>query len=214
VDFSCHIAAALAAYTLGSIPTGYLVGRAQGVDIRSLGSGNIGATNVFRFVGRTAGSVVLVVDLLKGWVACAVVAHVAYRALAAAPEGSPPDSIFLVAAVFAVLGHNYTCWLRFRGGKGIATSAGVLAAVVPLPFLCILVVWLVTFAISRFVSLASILAALALPLSVWLTGGTLTWILVTSGLTALAVGKHRTNIQRLLAGTEHRFTRAEGKPSS
>ena len=205
--------AALAAYTLGSIPTGYLVARSRGVDIRGLGSGNIGATNVFRFLGRTAGTIVLLVDLLKGWVACGVVAHGAYRALAAAPEGSPPDSIFLVSAVFAVLGHNYTCWLRFRGGKGIATSAGVLAAVVPLPFLCILGVWLVTFALSRYVSLASILAALALPLSVWLTGGTLTWILVTAGLTALAVGKHRTNIQRLIAGTEHRFTRSEKKPA-
>jgi glycerol-3-phosphate acyltransferase PlsY len=213
VDFACHIAAALAAYTLGSIPTGYLVARVRGVDIRSLGSGNIGATNVFRFLGRTAGSIVLAADFLKGWVACAVVAHVAFRALAATPDGPTPDSVLLVAAVAAVLGHNYTCWLRFRGGKGIATSAGVLAAVVPLPFLCILIVWLITFAVSRFVSLASILAALALPVSVWIAGGTLTWILVTAGLAALAVGKHRTNIQRLIAGTEHRFTRAPGKPS-
>lgn len=214
VDLASHVAAALAAYTLGSIPTGYLVARARGADIRKLGSGNIGATNVFRSLGRTAGTLVLLVDLFKGWVACAVVAHAAHRALAASPDAYPPDSIFLVAAVCAVLGHNYTVWLRFRGGKGIATSAGVLAAVVPIPFVCILIVWILTFALTRYVSLASIAAALTLPVAVWLTGGSLTWIVVTSGLTALAVGRHRTNIKRLLAGTEHRFgkSRSESSP--
>ena len=146
MQIAAYILIALAAYLLGSIPTGYLVARAKGVDIRTVGSGNIGATNVFRILGKPAGIFVLLVDALKGWVAVRIAAFWLVDTLL------PPDSLggsreigAIVAALFAVLGHNYTCWLRFKGGKGIATSAGVLTALVPWALLIILAVWIVVF---------------------------------------------------------------------
>src|SRR2546425_11355139 len=120
-----YVTVAIAAYVLGSIPTGYLVARAKGIDIRAVGSGNIGATNVFRILGRPAGIFVLVFDGLKGFAASAwwTKLIIWLFALAAAEE----VYLRLVAGVAVGLGHNYTCWLRFKGGKGIATSAGVVA---------------------------------------------------------------------------------------
>ena len=197
---------ALAAYLLGSIPTGYLVAKAKGVDIRTVGSGNIGATNVFRFLGKPAGIFVLLVDALKGWVAVRVVA------LWLADGLLPPDSLggtreiaAIIAALFAVLGHNYTCWLGFKGGKGIATSAGVLTALAPWALLIILGVWIIVFLLTRYVSLASISAAAVLPVATWCTTQRLLLTIVTSLMTVLAIYKHKTNIQRLLAGTESRI---------
>jgi glycerol-3-phosphate acyltransferase PlsY len=196
----------LLAYLLGSIPTGYLVARVRGVDIRGMGSGNIGATNVFRSMGRGAGVVVLMVDFCKGWLACGIVPQGVLLALglAASESGGYTELLAIVGGVAAVLGHNYTCWLRFKGGKGIATSAGVLTALVPWAFLIILLVWAVVFGVWRYVSLASIAASLVLPLAVWVTGGSVTLVSICAGLTVLAVYKHRSNVQRLLAGTEHR----------
>jgi glycerol-3-phosphate acyltransferase PlsY len=196
----------IAAYLLGSIPTGYLVARARQVDIRNLGSGNIGATNVFRTLGRTLGTFVLAVDFMKGLVAVRLLAPgIVTLLLPRLPADSSEHEVaLLVAAVTAILGHNYTCWLHFRGGKGIATSAGVLTAMVPWALLIGLGVWITAFALFRYVSLASIAAAITLPIAVWLTGGSLTLVLVTLGLAILAVYKHRSNIQRLLEGTEHR----------
>jgi glycerol-3-phosphate acyltransferase PlsY len=147
-------------YLLGSIPTGYLAGRMRGIDIRKEGSGNIGATNVFRILGKRAGTGVLLGDALKGWLAVAVVAELV--ALGFGPPTLPPDvaptrhGLQLAAGVAAILGHNYTCWLRFKGGKGIATTGGVLIAWLPMPFLVVLGVWIVVFCISRYVSMASI----------------------------------------------------------
>jgi acyl phosphate:glycerol-3-phosphate acyltransferase len=199
----------LLAYLLGSIPTGYLVARARGMDIRDVGSGNIGATNVFRSMGRGAGVVVLTVDFLKGLVACGLVPPMLLMMLG--PRDSRMEgwveAMAVAGAVAAILGHNYTCWLRFKGGKGIATSAGVLTALVPWALLIILIVWLVVFGLWRYVSLASIAASLALPPAVWMTGGSVTLIAICTGLTCLAVYKHRSNLQRLLAGTEHRVDR-------
>ena len=148
------------AYLLGSVPTGYLVARARGIDIRSVGSGNIGATNVFRILGKRAGAFVLLADALKG--ALAVLLLPRWLGGEAADERMQAA---LVAGVCAVLGHNFTCWLRFKGGKGIATSAGVLAAWAPWPFLATLGVFGAVLAASRYVSLASIVAAAALPLA-------------------------------------------------
>ncbi len=204
VDLPGHAAAALVAYLMGSIPTGYLVARARGVDIRAVGSGNIGATNVFRALGRTAGTAVLAMDLLKGLLACTVVIAWAGRILHGPNAPAPAESYAIVAGVSAVLGHNYTCWLRFKGGKGIATSAGVLIAIVPAALIIILAVWVLIFALTRYVSLASVAASLSLPPATWLTEGSTTMILITSGLTTLALYKHRANIRRLLQGTEHR----------
>jgi acyl phosphate:glycerol-3-phosphate acyltransferase len=196
----------LLAYLLGSIPTGYLVARARGLDIRDVGSGNIGATNVFRSMGRGAGVVVLTVDFLKGFLACGLVPPLMLMMLGLRDSGMDRlvEAMAVAGAVAAILGHNYTCWLRFKGGKGIATSAGVLTALVPWALLIILIVWLVVFGLWRYVSLASIAASLALPPAIWMTGGSVTLIGICTGLTCLAVYKHRSNVQRLLAGTEHR----------
>jgi glycerol-3-phosphate acyltransferase PlsY len=198
---------AVGAYLLGSIPTGFLLAKARGLDIRAVGSGNIGATNVFRALGRTAGSLVLLADAAKGFAACTLLPLVVSSASPAR------GALTILAGVCAVLGHNYTCWLGFRGGKGIATSAGVLAAWMPLALGLAAAVWLVTFVVSRFVSLASIAAATALPFGVWLTSGNLTLILISVGLSVMAIFKHRSNIQRLLSGTEHRVNfRRAGSP--
>lgn len=192
----------IGAYLLGSIPTGYLVAKVKGVDIRSVGSGNIGATNVFRVLGKPAGIFVLVADGLKGFAACAwMVEFIAHR------YGNAPveiEYLRLTAALAVVLGHNYTCWLKFKGGKGIATSAGALAALVPLALVIILAIFVLVFAISRYVSLGSIAASAALPFATWLTKGTLTMILATTAMAVLAIYKHKANIQRLLKGTENR----------
>jgi glycerol-3-phosphate acyltransferase PlsY len=114
------------------------------------------------------------------------------------------DSFEIVAAMFAVIGHNYTFLLRFKGGKGIATSAGVLLALVPLSLVIIVSLWLVIFLLTGYVSLASICAAFTLPFATWLTGRSSTMILITGILAVLAIYKHRSNIQRLLKGTENR----------
>ncbi len=197
-----YVAVMLGAYLLGSIPTGYVVAQAKGIDIRSVGSGNIGATNVFRILGVPAGIFVLVVDGLKGFVACTWLCDLLMNWFAVPELHAEPHRI--LAGLAVILGHNYTCWLHFKGGKGIATSAGVLAALVPMALGIICGVWVIVFALSAFVSLASIAAAAALPLASWLTGESLTMVLVTVGMTTLAIYKHRGNIQRLLNGTEHR----------
>jgi glycerol-3-phosphate acyltransferase PlsY len=194
------------AYLAGSLPTGFLVARAMRVDITRAGSGNIGATNVFRVLGRGPGSLVLLVDLLKGAMA---VQFAPVVAVALMPADSP--ALPALAALGAVLGHNYTCWLGFKGGKGVATSAGAMAALIPPAFAVTVVTWLLVFLAGRYVSLASIAAAVVLPVGTAFTvAGPTRWPLVgfTSVLAALAVWRHRANIERLRAGTEHRF----GKP--
>ena len=193
---------ALGAFLLGSIPTGYLVARAKGVDIRKHGSGNIGATNVFRTLGKPLGIFVFLVDALKGFAAVWLGAR----------YGGGSDWAGIIAAVAAIAGHNYTPWLGFKGGKGIATSAGVLLALMPWAVLAIAIVWVVVFQVSRYVSLASICAAAALPVAVgllWFSGcgGNGPLLAFSLAISALAIWRHRTNIQRLREGTESRFER-------
>jgi len=200
-----YILTALAAYLLGSIPTGFLVAKARGIDIRAAGSGNIGATNVFRTLGITAGVLVLIADALKGCLAVTVLAPLFASGFLPSPTTQEQEGLAIVAGCCAILGHNFTCWLRFRGGKGIATSAGVLAALVPYSLLIILAIWLVVLAVSRYVSLASVCASFALPFATWLTGRSSTLIAVTAAMAALAIWKHRANLRRLAAGTESRF---------
>ncbi len=196
-------------YLLGSIPSGFLAARSRGIDIRKEGSGNIGATNVFRVLGRRAGTGVLLADALKGWLAVSVIAELIFVGMGppvTTLETAPSrHGLQLAAGIAAILGHNYTCWLGFKGGKGIATTGGVLIAWLPLPFLVVLGVWLVVFAASRYVSLASVTGAVALPLVTWWLNGRVSMIIVTSLLSAMAIYKHRANISRLLAGTENRF---------
>jgi glycerol-3-phosphate acyltransferase PlsY len=200
-----YILVVLIAYLLGSIPTGFLVGKARGIDIRALGSGNIGATNVLRILGKTAGVLVLLADAAKGWLAVFVVAKLVAGWFYPAAGPLARDWFAICAGTAAILGHNYTCWLHFKGGKGISTSAGALLALVPWPLVIILAIWIVVFAFTRYVSLASICASFALPFAAWVMGENTTIILVTAALAALAIGKHKANIQRLLKGTENRI---------
>jgi glycerol-3-phosphate acyltransferase PlsY len=192
VQILSYVTVLIAAYLLGSIPTGYLVARAKGVDIRTVGSGNIGATNVFRILGKPAGIFVLVFDGLKGFAGCAWLVDAVIQAFHANAEES--GYLRLMGGLAVILGHNYTCWLNFKGGKGIATSAGVLAALVPWALLIILSLWIILFA-------------------TWFTthNGLLT--LVTAAMGALAIYKHKANIQRLLKGTENRVGASKSQPT-
>jgi acyl phosphate:glycerol-3-phosphate acyltransferase len=205
VPILSYIVVGSAAYLLGSIPTGYLVGRARGIDIRTVGSGNIGATNSMRVLGKPAGIFVLLVDCLKGYVACTWLATLALKFFTVAPE--KVVTLQIVAGIFVVLGHNYTCWLKFKGGKGIATSAGVVAALVPWALLIVFGVWIILLLATRYVSVGSIVAAFALPFATWFTTNhNLQLTVITGGLGALAIYKHISNIQRLRNGTENRVT--------
>lgn len=210
-----YIVTALVAYLLGSIPTGYVVAKTRGIDIRTVGSGNIGATNVFRILGRPAGVFVLAVDALKGFVSCYFVGPLVYRGLVGplANDSATHEFLKITGGFLAILGHNYTCWLKFKGGKGIATSAGVVLGLLPLALAISLGVWLLLFAMTRYVSVASIAGAMALPFGAWWAGYSPRMIGVAVAIGALAIYKHRTNIQRLRSGTENRVGRKqEEKP--
>lgn len=200
-----YFLAVLIGYFLGSIPTGFLVARQRGVDIRAKGSGNIGATNVFRILGWKAGTFVLLMDALKGWLGC--------RSALLLLGAYPADPIWLlIAGGFAsVLGHNYTPWLRFKGGKGIATSAGVLIAMTPWGFLGALLSFLIFTGISRYVSLGSIMAGVALPLVVWLKGEPRPILAICVLMGAMAVFKHRSNIVRIMGGIEPKIGKSKSK---
>jgi glycerol-3-phosphate acyltransferase PlsY len=211
VEIVCYVVTALLAYLLGSVPTGFLVAQAKGVDIRAVGSGNIGATNVLRTLGKPAGIFVLFVDALKGWVAVVLVTRLALLAFGLGADGARLEVCQIIAALCAILGHNYTCWLHFKGGKGIATSAGVLLALVPWALIVIFIVWIVVFALTRYVSLGSLAASAALPFASWATHESLTKVIVTGAMAALAIYKHKGNIQRLLNGTEPRFGQKKGE---
>jgi glycerol-3-phosphate acyltransferase PlsY len=187
----------LVAFLIGSLPTGYLMGRAKGVDIRKAGSGNIGATNVFRTLGRGPGLAVFAIDAFKGFAAC--------RFLGMGVGPGSAELVSMICGFCAILGHNYTPWLGFKGGKGIATSFGVLLGLTPLGLLVALATWLLALGASRYVSLASILAALVLPAATWLVGGSPKLVLMTVLVSSLAIYKHKANIRRLLDGTENRF---------
>jgi acyl phosphate:glycerol-3-phosphate acyltransferase len=215
VPILAYILTALGAYLLGSIPTGYLVAKAKGIDIRKTGSGNIGATNAMRVLGKPAGIFVLLMDALKGYVACWVGLFI-YANFSPNTEIHSFDDLsklfnqmetcVVISGVFAVLGHNYTCWLKFKGGKGIATTAGVYLALAPWAVLIALVVFILAVLLTKYVSVGSIAAAIALPATVWIMSpDNLLLCIVTTALGALAVWKHKSNIQRLMAGTENRL---------
>lgn len=199
-----YIIVAVGGYLLGSIPTGYLVARARGIDIRTVGSKNMGATNVFRTLGKGPGILVLFVDALKGFVASAWLANGLLQILS---QSNPdPQASRIIAGIAAVLGHNYTCWLYFKGGKGIATTAGVFLALAPAAVGIAIGIWVVAFVATRYVSIASILAAIALPVAVWLTQENLALRGIAIVLGSLAIYKHKANIQRLMNGTENRIS--------
>jgi len=196
----------ISAYLLGSIPTGYLVARAKGIDIRKVGSGNIGATNAFRVLGKPAGMFVLLADALKGALACTLLTNALLKAFDL--PTSPFDQAMterVIAGIVAILGHNFTCWLHFKGGKGIATTGGVYFAVAPLSVAIALAAWIIVFIATRYVSLASITAAVALPTAVWVTHSSVPLGIATTAIGLMAIWKHKANIARLKAGTENRI---------
>ncbi len=193
------------AYLLGSVPFGFLIGKALGRDIRRLGSGNIGATNVFRSVGKKAGVLTFALDVGKGLSGVLLLPALASAVAGVAHAGS---GVPLFCGAMTIAGHNWSCFLGFRGGKGIATSAGMLIGLAPLCVGIAFLAWLAVFLTLRYVSLASIVACLVLAVAVWplQPGGDGIWVPLTLTLLALVgIWKHRGNIARLRAGSESRF---------
>jgi glycerol-3-phosphate acyltransferase PlsY len=199
---------AVASYLLGSIPFGYLAGRLAGIDIRKFGSGNIGATNVVRVLGKRYGYPVFALDFLKGLTAVILSSAVARMA---DPPWPSPQVFGISAAISAVVGHSFPPWLKFRGGKGVAVSAGALFGLMPFAALIGTAIWVVVFFTTRFVSAASIAAVIVLPLVIGITtrsesdGKALFYASVC--LAAFVLWRHRSNVSRLIHGSEARFTR-------
>jgi glycerol-3-phosphate acyltransferase PlsY len=199
----------LLSYLLGSIPAGYLAGRMAGIDIRKAGSGNVGATNATRVLGRRYGYPVFVVDFAKG--ALAVVLSVV---LGRYIQGRPVSTEIcgIIGAICCVLGHIFPIWLKFKGGKGVATSAGALFGLMPSAAAIGVAIWVIMFEVTRYVSIASVTTAVLLPFAVL----GLTYVRQTNGmalfyfslcLAAVVIFRHRSNLSRLLRGTEPRFKR-------
>lgn len=183
------------AYLLGALPFGLLVAKTRGIDIRKQGSGNIGATNVFRCVGKGWGIFTFVLDALKGFIPAFIFPILG--------GFSPEYGVWFGLA--AIVGHSFPVYLKFKGGKGVATSAGMLMGVAPVAvgvgFLC----WVICLVASRYVSLASIVAAIAVAISVWIQDKGLVVNCALTILSGLVIFLHRANIKRLLNGTESRF---------
>jgi len=195
-------------YLLGSIPFGYLIGRIAGIDIRRVGSCNIGATNVVRVLGKRCGYTVFLLDFLKGFGAVKLSMLLAMRSL---PGWNSPELFGIIAAVSSVVGHSYPLWLEFKGGKGVATSAGALFALTVIGGLIGLAIWIVIFWLTGYVSVASITAALLLPLVIlvisWRNEGARVIFYFSVCAAAVVIWRHRSNLSRLMHGTEPRFTR-------
>jgi len=190
------IALALVSYLIGSVPFGLLLAKTKGVDIREQGSGNIGATNVLRCLGKPLGITCFVLDVLKGYLPAALFPTL----------GNCAPEFGILFGVAAILGHNFPVFLKFKGGKGVATSAGVLLGVAPQAVGLGILTWAIVFFVSGYVSLGSIIAALAVAATGWVRYDSITATALTL-LGALAIYRHRANIKRLLAGEENKFER-------
>lgn len=190
----------LTAYVLGAFPTSYVAGRAaRGIDLRQHGSGNLGATNALRVLGWKVAAPIFVVDIAKGFVPAFVFPRI---------DGSPATTWALAYGSAAILGHVFSVFVRFRGGKGVATGAGVFLALAPLAVALGLALWLLLVLATGYVSVASIGAAVALPALAALTGAATEVIGLSIVLAVLVVVVHRANIRRLQRGEEHRFRRS------
>ncbi|HUU42981.1 MAG TPA: glycerol-3-phosphate 1-O-acyltransferase PlsY [Planctomycetota bacterium] len=206
-----YVIGVVLSYLIGSITWGYLFGRLGGIDIRRWGSGNVGATNVARVLGAQRGIVVLVLDTLKGVAAAGLVG----RMLGGAWNTDP--TLFLVfCSVAVILGHIFPCWLKFRGGKGVAAALGAWLVLQPVPTLIALAVWIVLVAVWRYVSLGSITAAATLPFAVWLWNrsdvkAVLPQLIFAVVLSVLVIVRHLGNIRRLIRGTENRIGQSTAK---
>ena len=226
------------AFLLGSIPFGLLIAKSQGINIREHGSGNIGATNVLRVVGKKFGISCFILDFIKGLVPSLIgISLIQYagqdqtmtiKALSSWATTFPADSrasiqtLQLATGLCAILGHNYSPWVGFKGGKGIATSAGVFCAFAPFAIPVLILVWCAFFFTTRYVSVASIAASIGLPLTVlwgsWFHGKIAdgSWnkplFFFSLFIGAMAVWKHRSNIKKLMNGTDNRFSPKKNNP--
>ena len=193
---------------MGSVPAGYIAGRFAGIDIRRVGSGNIGATNVLRVLGKPYGYAVFLFDFCKGVGAVRVSILIIN---AAHPGNQESELVGIMAGVLCVLGHTYPVWLGFKGGKGVATSVGVLFGLMPAAALTVLAVWFVTFQATKYVSVASIVAAVALPVTaavmVHFEKAGMPLVYFSASLAVVIVWRHRSNVSRLMKGTEPSFHR-------
>ncbi len=189
-------------YAVGSFPASYVYGKlTRDIDIRDFGSGNVGATNVYRTLGKAAGGIVLLVDIAKGMLAVFALAPLALRL-------SPELDLMrakLLAGLFSILGHIFSPALNFRGGKGVATSAGVLLGVAPLALGLSAAIWLIVVLLSHYVCLGSILAVVSLPLFVWVSRGETELMLFSFILAGIIIARHSSNIKRLLKGEEKKI---------
>ena len=183
----------LLGYLTGSVPFAFLMARRAGIDVRFSGSGNVGAANVLRTTGAWRGALVMALDVGKGIAAVAIAYVMSGGAALAAITGAA-----------AVVGHIYPVWLRFHGGKGVAVAAGVFTMLSPLATAIAAGLFLVTVWITRYISLGSIAATLALPPAAWLTGEPRAVVLAAAGSAALILFRHRSNWRRLRSGTERR----------
>jgi acyl phosphate:glycerol-3-phosphate acyltransferase len=201
---------ALISYLIGSIPSGYLAGRMAGIDIRKTGSGNIGATNVTRELGKLYGYPVFLADFSKGLGSVGIALLIGNRFKLT----NSFEILQIVAAISCVIGNTFPVWLGFKGGKGVATSAGALFGLTPIATLLAVIVWVISFELTRYVSLASVVAALALPLAVLVMtyfspAHSFLLFYFSICLAAIVVLRHRSNLSRLIRGTEQRFDRSE-----
>lgn len=184
----------LGAYLLGSIPTGLLLGKLYGIDVREAGSGNIGATNLYRTVGRKVGVWTLAGDCLKGFLPVMLAWKLGM---------TEPLQAWVGLAAFC--GHVFSIFLLFKGGKGVATALGVYLALAPLAVAGALGVFIVLVAIWRYISLGSIVAAAVMPLIIWFLPHSIELLIATALISSIVIIKHHTNISRLLAGNESKF---------
>jgi glycerol-3-phosphate acyltransferase PlsY len=202
-------------YITGSVPWGYIIGKINGLDIRKHGSGNIGATNVRRTLGKTWGRICFALDFLKGLIPVAVTLWLVRKGVIAENHDLP----LAAAALGCAAGHVWTMFLSFKGGRGVAVSAGALLALAPWSCVTAGVVWAIVFYSSRYVSLASILAAASLPVSAVILSAAgvykLSFVLLVllTVIALLAIAKHKDNIKRLLNGTENRFVTVKNDKS-
>lgn len=191
-------------YLIGSIPTSFLVAKyLKGIDIREHGSGNVGATNTARVVGKLPGLLVLLFDILKGWVCVALVAKMFIRL---GVTDINPKTYALMLGSMAIIGHIWTVFLGFKGGKGIATSSGVFIGLAPKIFLVALAIWIAVFAWKRYVSLASIISAVSIPVMLAVRSYPPAFVMISAIVCAITIYKHYPNIKKLVRGEEHRFT--------
>jgi glycerol-3-phosphate acyltransferase PlsY len=191
------------AYLAGSFPTAWLVGRAMGFDLRQQGSGNLGGTNAYRVLGPKGGIPVVAVDVTKGYVPAA---------LFPLWDGAPIPELALVYGLLAIIGHVWPVWLRFQGGKGVATGGGVLLALAPLAALVALLIWIGIVLLTRTVSVASLVAATVVPLVAWVTGAAPSTVVFCAGVAAFVWWTHRSNLVRIARGEELRFGNGRQTP--